>query len=198
MEIVALRLNFGGAPGPYEWGVLLESIYDLSIAIIQDDGWDSTSLCDPNGHLVPPPLFLDNSIPFEEGKYLIIDVPVDARGTADVYIDDTISLTVDIEDSNNVQRLMQATLLATHFAAQEKHNDEPIPNEEMAARAKILAEAGAEEIKIILCWILNIRTLTIALPENKYFAWKEAILEILEAGNTSFKELEQIIGKLVH
>ena len=69
----------------------------------------------------------------------------------------------------------------------EKKNDEPIPREEMSALAKIVSEAGAEEIKIILGWILNFRTLTIALPENKYVAWKEAILEILEAGNTSFK-----------
>ena len=94
---------------------------------MQDAGWDTTSLCDPNGHLVPPPLFINDSIPFAEGKDLIIDVLVDARGTADVYIDDTIALTVDVEDSNNVQRLKQATLLAIHCAAQEKHNDEPIP-----------------------------------------------------------------------
>ena len=103
---------------------------------MQDDGWYPTLLCDPNGHLVPPPLFLDDSIPFAEGKDLIIDVPVDARGTADVYIDDTIALTEDVEDSNNVQRLEQATLLAIHCAAREKHNDEPIPREEMAAREK--------------------------------------------------------------
>ena len=113
-EIVALCLTFRGAPGPYEWGVLSESICDLSIAIMQDDGCDPTSLCAPNGHLVPPPLFLDNSIPFAEGKDLIIDVPVDARGTSDVYIDNTITLTVDVEDSNNVQRLEQATVLAIH------------------------------------------------------------------------------------
>ena len=117
MAIVALRLTFGGAPGPYEWGVLSESICDLSIAIMQDDGWDPTSLCAPNGHLVPPPLFLYNSIPFAEGKYMIIDVPVDARGTVDVYIDDTIALTVDVKDSNNAQRLKEATLLAIHCSA---------------------------------------------------------------------------------
>ena len=57
----------------------------------------------------------------------------------------------------------------------------------MAAKVKLLADAGAEEIKIILVWILNLRTLTIALPENKYVAWKVAILEIPDAGNTSFK-----------
>ena len=105
MEIVALCLTFGEAPVPYEWVVLSEYIYDLSIAIIQDAGWDPTSLCAPNVHLIPPPLFVDYSIPFVEGKDMIIDVPVDARGTADVYIDNTIALTVDVEDSNNVQRL---------------------------------------------------------------------------------------------
>ena len=68
----------------------------------------------------------------------------------------------------------------------------------MAARAKLLAESGAEEIKIIMGWILNFRTLTIALPENKYVAWKVAILEILEAENTSIKKLEQMIGRLVN
>ena len=105
---------------------------------------------------------------------------------------------MDVEDSNNVQRLEQTTLLNIHCAAREKHNNEPIPRNEMAAGKKLLAKAGAEEIKIILGWILNFRTLTIALPENKYIAWKVAILEILEAGNTSFKKLEQMIGRLVH
>ena len=68
----------------------------------------------------------------------------------------------------------------------------------MTEWAKLLAEAGAEEIKIILGWILNFRTLTIALPDNKYVAWKVSILEILEAGHTSFKKLKQMIGRLVH
>ena len=90
----------------------------MLIAIMQDAGWDPTSLCAPNGNIVPPPLFLEDSIAFAEIKYLIIDVPVDARGTADVYIDNAITLTVDAKESNNVQRLEQATLLAIHCAAQ--------------------------------------------------------------------------------
>ena len=117
MAIFGLRLTLGGSPVPYEWGVLSEYIYDLSIAIMQDAGWDPTSVCVTKGPLVPSPLLLDNSIPFVEVKDLIIDVPVDARGTADVYIDNTIALTVDIEDSNIVQRLEQTTFLAIHCAA---------------------------------------------------------------------------------
>ena len=119
LEIVALSLTFGGVPGPHEWGVLSESICDFSFAIMQDAGWDPTSLCANNGHLVPPPLFLDDYIPFAEGKVLIIDVPVDERGTAEVYIEYTISVTVDIKDSNNVQRFKQVSILAIHFDAQE-------------------------------------------------------------------------------
>ena len=59
----------------------------------------------------------------------------------------------------------------------------------MASRGKLLAEGGAEEIKIIMGWILNFKTLTISLPEKKCVAWKVAILEILEARNTSFKNI---------
>ena len=192
LAIVALRLTFGGAPGPYEWLVLSDYICDFSIAIMQDAGWDTNLLCATNIHIVPPPLFMGDFIPFAEVQDLIIDVPVDARGTADVYTDGTIALTVDVEDSNSVQQIEQATILTINCAAREIHNDEPIPREEIAARAKLLAEAGAEEIKIFLGWILNFRTFTIALPKNKYVAWKVAILEILDT------ELEQMIGRLVH
>ena len=38
LAIVALHLTFGGAPGPYERGVLSGYICDLSIAIMQDAG----------------------------------------------------------------------------------------------------------------------------------------------------------------
>ena len=68
----------------------------------------------------------------------------------------------------------------------------------MSAQARLLSKAGAEEIKIVLGWILNFRTITISLPKNKYVYWKVSILEILEAGNTSFKEPEKMIGRLVH
>ena len=37
LAVVALRLTFGGAPGPYEWGVISETICDLSTAILQNN-----------------------------------------------------------------------------------------------------------------------------------------------------------------
>ena len=76
---------------------------------------------------------------------MIVDVPVNPKGIADIYIDDTIALAVDIKDSDNIMRLEQGTLLAIHCTPRKKHANEPIPREEIAARAKLIAEAGVEE-----------------------------------------------------
>ena len=70
-------------------------------------------------------------MPFSEGKELIVDIPVDPRGTVDVYIDDIISLCVDLEGSDNVERLKQCSLLAINAASRDVHLDEPIPGVEM-------------------------------------------------------------------
>ena len=44
---------------------------------------------------------MDDSIPFAEGSNLIVDIPVDARGTGDVYINDLIQATIIIEGTDN-------------------------------------------------------------------------------------------------
>ena len=63
---------------------------------------------------------------------------------------------------------------------------------------KLLAEAGPDEIKTILGWVFNFRSLTVSLPENKYFAWGSSINDILDSNKTNYKELESIIGRMVH
>jgi hypothetical protein len=110
-----LRLTFGGAPCPSEWGSIAESIYDLANAILLSDDWDPLSLQSPNQHLVPDKIILDNDIPFGIGQDLIVEIPVNPRGTADLYIDDFCGLMVDID--NNATRLKRAPLLALGSAA---------------------------------------------------------------------------------
>jgi len=198
LAIMSLRLTFGGAPGSYEWGVVSEAICDLAMKILQDDDWDPTTLHAPNQELVPPAKFQGDEIPFAVGRKLIVEVPVNPRGTTDVYIDDTVGLTVDLEGSNNVKRLESAILLAIYTAARPKHSSEPIPREEMAALAKLLAEARLEETKTILGWVFDFRRLLISLPENKFTAWSETIQTILDNGRVTAKELERNIGRLVH
>jgi hypothetical protein len=109
-----------------------------------------------------------------------VDVPVDPRGTADVYIDDTIAFCVDVEPSDNAMRLENAILLAIHATARPVHKSEPIPRDEMAALAKLLAEAGLEETKMILGLFFNFRKMTVALPDNKHVAWKKDIVRMMK------------------
>ena len=196
IAIISLRLTFGGAPGPFEWGVISESICDLANALLHDDDWNPSTLSAPSS--VPPKKLLSNDIPFGIGKELIVDLPVDPRGKIDCYIDDTVGITVDLPDTDNIQRMECASLLAIHATSRPIHQQEPLPRDEMAARQKLFAEGALEEQKIILGWLFDFRRLTIALPENKFVAWAENISSILATGKTNTKELEQLIGRLGH
>jgi hypothetical protein len=91
-----------------------------------------------------------------------------------------------------------APLLAIHTAVRPFDHHEPIPRNEMAAKAKLSSEGALVEHKIILGWYFDLRQLTIALPENKLIAWTESINSMLLIGKTTPKELEQLIGRLSH
>ncbi len=67
--------------------------------------------------MVPAMELMENSIPFAEGAELIVDIPVDARGTGDVYIDDLIQATVVIDGTDNATRCERTTLLAIDTCA---------------------------------------------------------------------------------
>jgi len=66
----------------------------------------------------------------------------------------------------------------------------------MAALTKLLAEAGLEETKTILGWFFDFRRMTVALPDNKYVAWKRDITEMIEKGWTCASDLDTLIGRL--
>eukprot|EP00957_Ditylum_brightwellii_P171972 13093122-Ditylum_brightwellii.AAC.1 len=141
LAIMALQLTFGGAPGPYEWGVLLEAICDLTSTILCDNAWLPDALCSPIQHLVPPKRLAPQDVPMGIAEQLIVDIPVDPRGTINVYIDNTIGLTVDLPGTDNVAQLEQATPLAIHVAARPVSTNKPLPHNEMASLSKLVAEA---------------------------------------------------------
>lgn len=196
--LLYLRLTFGGCPCPNEWGAFSEPICDLATAIMHDDLWNPEELHSPIQHLVPPPKAMDDDVPFGVGKELIVDIDVNSRGIHDVYIDDMIPLGIDIPGTDNLKRCEAASLLAIDATARPIHPQEPIPREEMVARNKFFAEAGLEETKIILGWLLDFRRLIISLPSNKFIAWTDSINDLLARGTTTAKELETTIGRLGH
>ncbi len=148
--LLPLRLTFGGAPCPYEWGVISESICDLATAIIQNDAWDPDDLQVPNQENFPPPKFMADDVPFGKGRELVINVEVDSRGTHNIYIDDLVSLGLDLPGTDNLKRSEQAPLLAIDACSRRRTPVEPIPQHDMAARHKLWAEGLLEETKMIL------------------------------------------------
>jgi hypothetical protein len=88
-----------------------------------------------------------------------------------VYIDDFIGLTINLDNTNNATRLEQAPLLGLTAVSREVSPIEPLPCNDMDARAKLKAETGLMETKVILGWLWNFWTMTIALPENKFIAY---------------------------
>jgi hypothetical protein len=176
LALLILRLTFGGAPCPSEWGSIAESICDLANAILLSDDWDPLSLQSPAQHLVPNKITLKDDIPFGIGRDLIVDIPVGSRGTVDLYIDNFCGLMVDIDD--NATRLERAPLLALVSAAREVTEIEPLPRNDIEARPKLIAEAGLTKIKTFLGWLIDFRRMTIALPNNKFHAYSIAIEEM--------------------
>ena len=168
------------------------------MALLHSNEWDPSSLKSKLGCLVPQPKFLSDDEPFAKGKDLIVDILIDPRGKSDVYIDDTTSLCVDIEGLDNVKWLRQCSLLAINVASRGAHEEELIPRAEMAEKKKLLAETGPEEIKTILGWLFNLKGLIVYLPENKFVAWTNTIKGVWGSNKTSYKELETIIGRMVH
>jgi hypothetical protein len=153
LAIVSLRLSFGGRPCPQECVVLAEPICDLTNMILKSNDWDPKDLFSPYQHLVPEKQPHHENVPFGEAKELAVDIPVDPRGQAVVYIDDIIAQSVDLSGTNNTNHLVRA-LLAIHATARPRHDKEPIPREEMPALTKLAAEVGLEETKTILGWLL--------------------------------------------
>jgi hypothetical protein len=66
----------------------------------------------PNQHPVPKKITFDTDIPFGQGKDLVVDIPINPRGTQDIYIDDIICLTLDILGTDHVAQGQAAAFLA--------------------------------------------------------------------------------------
>ncbi len=136
LALMMLSLSFGGKPCPSEWGTLLELICDLIIAILQHDDWDQLTLFAKTAQIhIPAKQTLPDDMPFGIGKDLIVNIPVNGRGTADIYIDDFIGLCIDLENTDNATRLEQAPLLGLTMVSCKVSPFEPLPCNNMDAQA---------------------------------------------------------------
>jgi hypothetical protein len=123
-----LRLSFGGAPCPSEWGVIFKTTCNLINMILTSNDWNPLEFFASNSqHLIPPKCTLTDNVPFGIGHNLIVDIPVNPRGTVNIYIDNFIRLTVNLKGSDNTTRLEHAPLLGLTVFLQEVLPFETLP-----------------------------------------------------------------------
>ena len=194
--LVALRLTFGGAPGPALWGVISETITDIGNTLLINELWDHQSLFDGISSSLESPIPLPADIPFAQAREVSVPIPANDKGKIDIYIDDSIGVAPDLGDTP--LRVVRAIPLAIRSLARPLSSDDVIPRKDIISLKKLKAEGQLSEVKIILGWELNTRSLTIALPTYKALAWISEIESFIEAGRANFKPLESLLGKLNH
>ncbi len=139
---ITLLLTFGGTPGPFKWGVVSETVCDFANELLKCKDWDPLTLHLSVQQEIPTRQYLDDKVPFAEGRELIFDVHIDHQGYADVYLDNTMGLTTNLPGTQNADRLEAAIPLTIKVAARPHDKNEPIPREPMIARDKLKVEGG--------------------------------------------------------
>jgi hypothetical protein len=152
----------------------------------------------PIQSLIPLPIFLPDNVPFTEGRELAVDLHISDRGIHDMYIDDLISIAIDLPNSDNILLSERAPLLAIHACSHPNQMLEPTPRHPMVSRLKLEAKAALSKTKRIHGWDWDLRCLVISLPSNKFIAWSQIIKNTIESGFVSAKEFKAAIGRLNH
>jgi len=194
--LVALRLSFGGAPGPNLWGVISESIADIGNAILQNDSWNYSTFFDPLSDTIEEPLSLPDDIPLASTKKLSVTLPLNEKGYIDIYIDDNIGITPDLGD--NLLRMKRVIPLAIRTLARPLDEEDILPRKDIVSLKKFKAEGRLEEVKTVLGWIINTRTLTISLSDDKLRNWGADISKMTSSKKAHYKILESTLGRLNH
>ena len=115
--LIYLRLTFGGSFSPAEWCIMIEILKDLANDITNNPIWNPTSTLAPipAPASIPPPTYLPPQIPFSPALLADVDLPLPHHETVDSYVDDIISLCLDICD--NASRCVNAILLTIYLLA---------------------------------------------------------------------------------
>jgi hypothetical protein len=196
MLLMALRMTFGGSPCPSMWGYISDTMIDICNSLIVNPHWNHNIIFDPISDKLSSFVSLPDSEPFHQAHELSVSLPINDIGISDIYIDDSIGVSPDID--SNPLRVNRAIPLAIQTLARPLNPDDPIPRNPIISQKKLLAEGKMEECKIILGWHINTRSLLISLPKDKHEKWITQIDQILNLKRVSTKQLEILIGRLNH
>jgi hypothetical protein len=95
--LMALRMTLGGTLCPSLWGYIAETLADEYNTLLQN--WDHISLLDPMPKEVDSPQSLPDSLPFHPALPLSVEVPTNDIGKVDIFLDNSIGITLEINDN---------------------------------------------------------------------------------------------------
>lgn len=175
--LVALRMTFGGSPCPSIWGVIYETITDVGNVLLQNKLWDHNELFDPLSSTLDAPAVLPKSIPFQQTRDLSVEILTNYKGKVDIYIDDSIGIAPELGDAP--ARVVRAIPLAIRSISWPLSAHDVIPRRHINSLKKLCAEGQLSEVKTVLGWTINTRSLTISLPTHKISDLSHNISSIL-------------------
>ena len=115
---------------------------------------------------------------------MMVEVPIEPVGKSDVYIDNTV--TISLHSANNNPKASAAVPLVIHTLGRPLLPTKPISQADLLCLRKLLAEGHLEEVKNTLGWDIDTQTFSVKLPTHKFTAWNQSIVTILTTGSTSF------------
>ena len=180
---------------------------DLANDLVRRDDWDPTVWSAPQQPLLASDKAVDCDAgtvkvddEFSEAAEISVVYPIeDAKPMFDCYLlDDLFGGSRETDRA----RLEAALPFILHLIDRpvEAGTAESIPRDDLVVISKFLAEAKASESKVILGWVVNTRSMTVSLPEDKHRTWMAEIraLRTRPGRRATAKELESTVGRLSH
>ena len=166
--------------------MISETTTDIGNSLLANNAWNHLDLFDPISNSIEEPLSLEDSVTFHQARDLSIPIP----------LNNSIGVAPDLGEVPT--RVCQAIPLALWTIVRPASTQDIIPRKDIILLKKLQAEGRLEELKTVLGWVINTRSLLIALPDHKFHVWTRDIDDMLVAGKSSYKLLETLLGRLNH
>jgi hypothetical protein len=192
------RMVFGGSPNPAGFSCFSESLTDLANEIAMSDYTPEMGSCDTvrASHLIPKETE-DGSSPIGAAVLPALEVNTKSTSQRDCFIDDVIDC--HLGTPGNLNRAPHVVQLAVQAMSRPHSGEaEPIPRKPLLSPEKLEAEGRSSETQIVLGWEIRTRPFVVALPYDKYKAWREDLDQVIAAGRATQQETESMIGRLNH
>ena len=194
------RLPFGYEKACEVFSHVTDLVVDLAQWLHEDPSWEPSSLHSSLITKVPDPIYANgNKRPARP-----LQDNIDCQDAYhDGYIDDLMAIVVATSD-NTLQRAKHAVplILDCLFRPTFNQDSNHLERVPLLAPDKLIAEGGLTECKTILGWHVDTANLRIKIPMSKAKRYLNDIDNLLRKSEQkaliSAKDLEKLIGKLVH